>query len=130
MVRDSKVYACPHTNLGKVLFNCLIFCDKEIRDLSNKIIEFSAVEFPKFCLYPLLFRLLNDRQENLSNLSNFEGFHESKMKKIKGLTELSLGLSLFLWSLSLIAKAILLIFPTANDSPNLAQRLLTVFFLP
>ena len=78
--------------------------------------------------YPLLFRLLNDRQENLSNLSNFEGFHESKMKKIKGLTELSLGVSLFLWSLSLIAKAILLIFPTANDSPNLAQRLLTVFF--
>ena len=49
MVRDSKVYACPHTNLGKVLFNCLMFCDEEIRDLSNKIIEFSAVEFPKFC---------------------------------------------------------------------------------
>ena len=67
-------------------------------------------------------------RKNLSNFENFEGFHESKMKKIKGLTELSLELSLFLWSLSLIAKAILLIFPTANDSPNLAQRLLTVFF--
>ena len=51
------------------------------------------------------------------------------MKKIKGMAELPLGVSpFFLWSLSLIAKAILLIFPTANDSPNLAQRLLTVFF--
>ena len=50
MVRDSKVYACSHTNLGKVLFNCLLFCGKEIRDLSNKIIEFSVVEFPKVLL--------------------------------------------------------------------------------
>ena len=67
-------------------------------------------------------------RKNLSNFENLEGFHGSKMKKIKGLAELSLGVSLFfLWSLSLTAKAILLIFPTANDSPNLAQRLLTVF---
>ena len=50
MVRVSKVYACSHTNLGKVLFNCLLFCGKEIRDLSNKIIEFSVVEFPKVLL--------------------------------------------------------------------------------
>ena len=43
--------------------------------------------------------------------------YEAKLKKIKGKGKLS-------WTLSLITKIILIIFTTANDSPNLARCLL------
>ena len=45
---DWKVYACLDIDLGEVLFHYAVFCDKENRDLSNNVIAFRSVEFPKF----------------------------------------------------------------------------------
>ena len=43
-VADSKVYACSDTDLGKVLFHYVMFCNKENRDLLRKIYRISFNE--------------------------------------------------------------------------------------
>ena len=55
--------------------------------------------------YPLLFWLLNDRQEKFIKFWKSRGIHGSKMKKIKDLAELSLGVSpFFCGALALLRK--------------------------
>ena len=43
-VADSKVYVCSDTDLGKVLFHYVMFCNKENRDLLRKIYRISFNE--------------------------------------------------------------------------------------
>ena len=43
-VADLKVYACSDTDLGKVLFHYIMFCNKENRDLLRKIYRISFNE--------------------------------------------------------------------------------------
>ena len=43
-----KVFACSDTELGKILFHYVLFCDKENRDLLSKIYFFSFGKISRF----------------------------------------------------------------------------------
>ena len=43
-----KVFACSDTELGKILFHFILFCDKENRDLLSKIYFFSFGKISRF----------------------------------------------------------------------------------
>ena len=43
-----KVFACSDTELGKILFHFILFCDKENRDLLSKIYFFSFEKISRF----------------------------------------------------------------------------------
>ena len=64
---------------------------------------------------------------NFTNCDNFERFHRSKLKKIKGQSQITTGERLPSWSLSLITKIILILFTTANDSPNIKKIKTRIF---
>ena len=59
---------------------------------------------------------------NFTNCEHFERFHRSKLQ-----SRIIIGEHLPSWSLSFITKIILIIFTAANDSANLAHRLLMAF---
>ena len=59
---------------------------------------------------------------NSTNCEHFKRFHRSKLQ-----SRIIIGEHLPSWSLSFITKIILIIFTTANDSANLAHRLLMAF---
>ena len=43
-----KVFACSDTELSKILFHYILFCDKENRDLWSKIYFFSFGKISRF----------------------------------------------------------------------------------
>ena len=65
--------------------------------------------------------------ENFTNCENFKRFHRGNLKVKSKVRYIITGERLPSLSLSFITKIILLIFTTANDSPNLAHRLLMAF---
>ena len=71
---------------------------------------------------PMLFRLLNNRHDKFHKLWEFWEISPKQMDENQKQSQIIIGERLPSQRLSLITKIILIIFTTANDSPNLAHR--------